>query len=116
MAIDRQRIAVRLRIPDRRPPGRCGHGLCDAARAGHAHLSRRRAGGLAQRERRRLLEPAHARAAEEAKLLHYSARRDGHRPAQVARTVLWNDHRSTLDWEGRWREVGLAVRLAAANP
>ena len=54
----------------------------DAARAGDAHLSRRRARGVAQRERRRLVEPARARAAEEGELLHRPARRDGHRPAR----------------------------------
>ena len=42
----------------------------------------RRARGLAQRERRRLVEPARARAAEEGELLHGPARRDGHRRAE----------------------------------
>ena len=72
----------------------------DAPRAGDALLSRRRARGVAQREWRRLVEPARAWAAEEAELLHHPARRDGHRPAQDTRALLRNDDRSALDREG----------------
>ncbi len=103
-------------FPDRRPPARRRHGLRHAARAGDAHLPGRRARGVAQRERRRLVEPARARAAEEGELLHRPARRDGHRPAEVARALLRHDDRPALDRAGRRRGVGLPVRLAAADP
>ena len=72
----------------------------DAPRAGDALLSRRRARGVAQREWRRLVEPARARAAEEAELLHHPARRDGHRPAHDTGALLRNDDRSALDRAG----------------
>ena len=68
--------------------------------AGDALLPQRRARGVAQRERRRLVEPPRARAAEEAELLHHPARRDGHRSAGDTRAVLRHDHRSALDREG----------------
>ena len=58
LALDRQGAAVRLRLPDRRASARPRHGLRHAARADDAHLSGRRARGLAQRERRRLVEAA----------------------------------------------------------
>ena len=83
LAIDRQGAAVRLRLPDRRASARCRHGLRHAARAGDAHLPRRRAGGLAERERRRLVEAARTRLSEEGELLHGAARRDGHRRARA---------------------------------
>ena len=60
VALDRQGAAVRLRLPDRRAPARPRHGLRHAARADDAHLPGRRARGLAQRERRRLVEAARA--------------------------------------------------------
>ena len=69
-------------------PARRRHGVRHAPRAGDALLSRRRARGVAQREWRRLVEPARARAAEEAELLHHPARRDGHRPAQDTGALL----------------------------
>ena len=62
VALDREGAAVRLRLPDRRAPARSRHGLRRAARARDAHVPRRRAGGLAQRERRRLVEQARAAA------------------------------------------------------
>ena len=58
LALDRQGAAVRLRLPDRRASARPRHGLRHAARADDAHLPGRRARGLAQRERRRLVEAA----------------------------------------------------------
>ncbi len=85
VAIDRQGAAVRLRLPDRRAPARSGHRLRRAARAVDAHVPGRRAGRVAQRERRRLVEPARPRAAAQEELLHRPARRDGHRRAEVAR-------------------------------
>ena len=84
---------------------------------GHdAHVPGRRARRLAQRERRRLVEPARARAAEEGELLHHPARRDGHRRAQVAGALLRHDDRSALDRTRRRRGVELPVRFAAADP
>ena len=50
LAVDRQGAAARLRLPDRRASARRRHGLRHAARGADAHLSGRRAGGLAQRE------------------------------------------------------------------
>ena len=59
-------------FPDRRPPARTRRRVRHAARTADAHVSRQRARGVAQRERRRLVEPAREGAAEEAELLHRS--------------------------------------------
>ena len=76
----------------------------------------RRAGRVAQRERRRFVEPARARAAEEGELLHGPARRDGHRRAEGARALLRHHDRPALDRTRGRRAVGVPVRLAAADP
>ena len=70
VALDREGPSVRFWISDRGPSARRGHRVCRAARTDDAHVSGRRAGRLAQRERRRVVETAHARIAEEGKLLH----------------------------------------------
>ena len=56
--IHRQGAAIRFWLPDRGAPARRRHGLRHAARADDAHLPGRRSRGLAQRERRRLVEAA----------------------------------------------------------
>src|SRR5258708_36737103 len=70
---------------------------------------------MAQRERRRIVEPAHARVPQEGGLLHGPARRDGRRRAQVARALLRDDHGAAVDGaRGRGR-VELPVRFVAAH-
>ena len=69
---------------------------------GDADLSRRRASGVAQREWRRVVEPARKWVAEEAELLHRAARRDGHRSAQGVCTLLRHDDWSAVDRERGW--------------
>ena len=90
------------------PSPRRRHGLRDAPEAGDAHLPRGRARGVAERERRRIVEPPRARPAEEGDLLHHPARRHGRRPPPLARPLLRHHHRPALD------RAGTAARSSSA--
>src|SRR5204863_3240105 len=116
LALHRQGAALRFRLPHPRAPARTRHGLRAATRADDAYLPGRIARGLAQRERRRILEEASGRIPPEGNLLHRAARLDGHRRDEVARALFRHHHRPAVGGPRGRREVELPLRVTPAHP